>query len=191
VGELTPRPLRWPTVKLEMPSWRPMTSPLEATSSPAVVGHLLALLFEIGGEELLVVAAGDEADLLRVGLLGERQAGTACHFAHLGLGHAAEREERAGELLLGEAEEEVGLVLGQIGGALEDPALAGRVVLVDGVVAGGDAVGADGARGLMSSWSNLRWLLQSEQGIGVRPARYSSTKGRTTSFSKRSCWLTT
>jgi hypothetical protein len=34
---------------------------------------LLALLFEIGGDELLVVAAGDEADLLRVGLLGERQ----------------------------------------------------------------------------------------------------------------------
>ena len=53
-----------------------MTSPLVETSSPAVVGHRLALLFEIGGEELLVVAAGDEADLLRVGLFGEGEAGS-------------------------------------------------------------------------------------------------------------------
>ena len=53
-----------------------------------------------------------------------------------------------GELLLGEAEEEVGLILGQIGGALENPAGARRIELVDRVVAGGDAVGADGARGL-------------------------------------------
>ena len=108
----------------------------------------LALLLEIGGEELLVVAAGDEADLLGVGLLGEGQTMPACHFADFRLGEAAEREEGAGELGLGEAEEEVGLVLGEIGGALEDPALAGGVVLVDGVVAGGDAIGADGAGGL-------------------------------------------
>jgi hypothetical protein len=43
-------------------------------------------------------------------------------------------------------------------------------------VAGGDAVGADLAGGVRS-WSNLRWLLQRVQGMGVRPARYSSTKG--------------
>ena len=46
-------------------------------------------------------------------------------------------------------------------------------------------------RAVLSNWSNLRWLLHSEQGIGVRPARYSLTKGRTTSCSKRSSWLTT
>ena len=37
-----------------------------------------------------------------------------------------------------------------------------------------------------SNWSNLRWLLHKLQGIGVRPARYWSTKGLTTSRSKRS-----
>ena len=46
-------------------------------------------------------------------------------------------------------------------------------------------------RAVFSNWSNFRWLLQREQGIGVRPARYSLTNGRTTSASKRSSWFTT
>ena len=49
----------------------------------------------------------------------------------------------AAELVLREAEEEVGLVLGVISGAGEDPALAGFVEVIARVVAGGDAVGAD------------------------------------------------
>ena len=65
------------------------------------------------------------------------------HLADGGLLHLAEREEGAGELILGEPEEEVGLVLGVVGGAGEDPAVAGGVVVVAGVVAGGDALGAD------------------------------------------------
>ena len=81
------------------------------------------------------------------GLSASGEAELVRHLADLGLGAAAEREERAGELLLRQSEEEVGLVLGSIGGALEDPAAALRVVLVAGVVAGGDAVGADLARG--------------------------------------------
>ena len=56
---------------------------------------------------------------------------------------AAEREEGARELLLGESEEEVRLVLGVVGGTGEDPAIARGVVLIAGVVAGGNAVGAD------------------------------------------------
>jgi len=60
----------------------------------------------------------------------------------------AEREESVGELFLGEAEEEVGLILGAVGGAFENPAIASGVELVDGVVAGGDAGCADGAGGL-------------------------------------------
>ena len=48
---------------------------------------------------------------------------------------------------MGEAEEEVGLVLGLVGGAGEDPAAAGFVVMVAGVVACGDALGADLAGG--------------------------------------------
>ena len=46
-----------------------------------------------------------------------------------------------------------------------------------------DAACADDCA-VLSSWSNLRWLLQSEQGMGVRPARYSATKGRTTALFK-------
>ncbi len=111
------------------------------------VGEGFALLVEVGAEEGVVVAAGDEADLLRVGLGGHVEAGFGGHDADGGLLHLAEREEGAGELVLGQAEEEVGLVLGLVGGAGEDPAAAGFVVVVAGVVAGGDAVGADLAGG--------------------------------------------
>lgn len=48
---------------------------------------------------------------------------------------------------MSEAEEEVGLVLGAVGGAGEDPAVAGLVEMVASVVAGGDALGADLAGG--------------------------------------------
>ncbi len=69
------------------------------------------------------------------------------HGADGRLLHFAEGEERAGELLLGEAEEEVGLILAAVGGAGEDPAAAGFVVAIARVVAGGDALGADLAGG--------------------------------------------
>ncbi len=46
-------------------------------------------------------------------------------------------------MILGEAEEEVGLILGVVGGAGEDPAVACGVEVVAGVVSGGDALGAD------------------------------------------------
>jgi hypothetical protein len=58
------------------------------------------------------------------GFCGDGEAGVGGHLADGGLLHLAEREERAGELLLREAEEEVGLVLGLVGGAGEDPAAA-------------------------------------------------------------------
>src|SRR5271168_2676233 len=60
-----------------------------------------------------------------------------------GLGQMTQREERMGELLLGEAEEEPCLVLGAVGGALENPASTRGVVLVAGVMAGGDAIRSD------------------------------------------------
>ena len=75
------------------------------------VGHRFALLLEVGVDEPLIVAAGDEADLLRVGLVGRGDAVLGGDLADARLGVAAEREEGARELLLGEAEEEVGLVL--------------------------------------------------------------------------------
>ena len=42
-----------------------------------------ALLLKIRGEKLLVVAAGDEAYLLRVGLLRQRQAVLALSLIHI------------------------------------------------------------------------------------------------------------
>ncbi len=82
------------------------------------VGRRVALLTEIGFEKALVVAAGDEADFLRVGLLGDRQAVLAGKFAHLRLGHAAEREQSAAQLFLRKAKEEIGLVFGLVDRAL-------------------------------------------------------------------------
>lgn len=111
------------------------------------VGERLFDVVEVGLEEGVVVAVGDEADLLGVGLGGDVEAGVGGHDAYGGLLHFAEGKEGAGELVLREAEEEVGLVLGGVGGAREDPALAGLVVVVACVVAGGDAVGADLAGG--------------------------------------------
>ena len=81
------------------------------------------------------------------GLSASGEAGVGGHLADGGLVQLAEREEGARELLLREAEEEVGLVLGRVGGARENPAAARCVEVVAGVVAGGDAVGADLAGG--------------------------------------------
>ena len=81
------------------------------------------------------------------GLLGHGQASFAGQCSDGGLLHLAEREEGVGELVLGQAEEEVGLVLGAVGGAAEDPAVADGIEVVAGVVAGGDLGGADLAGG--------------------------------------------
>ena len=61
--------------------------------------------------------------------------------------HSAKWKKGAGELGLGETEEKVGLVLGAVGRAGENPAAAGLVVVVASVMAGGDAIGADLAGG--------------------------------------------
>ena len=63
-------------------------------------GRIIALLAEIGFEKALVVAAGDETNFLRVGLFGDHQLVLAGKFAHLRLGHAAEREQGPTQLLL-------------------------------------------------------------------------------------------
>ena len=72
----------------------------------SAAGRRLAL------DEAGVVTVGDEADLLALRLLGDRQAESTGMRAHLALGEVAERKARPGELGLGQAEEKVGLVLG-------------------------------------------------------------------------------
>src|SRR5579872_5913559 len=100
------------------------------------VGQLLALLFEVGIDEALVVAAGNEADLLRIRLIGQRESMLLREHAHLRLRHVAKRKKRAAELLLRETEEEIALVLGQIMTAQQQPASALFGVLDACVVAG-------------------------------------------------------
>ena len=83
--EPTRGPARWPTVKLEMPSWRPIApAHWRRQARPGDLEHRFTLLFEVGREELLVVAAGNRADLLRIGLLGQRKSVLARSLACLG-----------------------------------------------------------------------------------------------------------
>lgn len=102
-----------------------------------------ALFLEVSGDEGGVVAIGDEADFLAVGFFGDGEAEGEGELADFGLDHGAEGEEGAGELGLGEAPEEVGLVFGGVGGAEELVAVEGGVEADLGVVAGGDFIGAD------------------------------------------------
>ena len=86
------------------------------------IGQRFTLLGKISVEEFLVVATGNEADLLGVGLLSQSQPVLAGQFAHLRLHHSAQRKERAAELVLGQAEQKISLVLGPVRRALEQPA---------------------------------------------------------------------
>src|ERR1035441_2538333 len=59
-----------------------------------------------------------------------------------GLGKSAQRKQRAGQLLLGKAEEEVGLVLGMVHAAQQLPAVRSLVEADARVMSGGDLAGA-------------------------------------------------
>ena len=85
------------------------------------------------------VAVGDEADVVRVGLVGDREAALGRLGAHLRLGRVAEREDRPVELLAGQHGQHVRLVLGQV-----DAAPQQAVGAEPGVVAGDHRVEAQG-----------------------------------------------
>ena len=74
----------------------------------AVLCRCLAL------DEARVVAVGHEADLLALGLVGDGQPALPGDGADARLVEPADGEEGGLELRLGEAEEEVGLVLGAV-----------------------------------------------------------------------------
>src|SRR5262249_39052055 len=95
-----------------------------------------------------VVAVGNEADLLALGLLRGGEPERARALAHLGLGHRAERKVRGAELRLREPEQEVGLVLVGIDRAPQ-PAQPGLWVAIDArVVPRGHRAGAEYLRAL-------------------------------------------
>src|SRR5580658_870611 len=106
-----------------------------------------SLLVQIAFDELHVISRGDKTDFLAFGLFGDGHSQAARDFADLALGKFAEREIGVRELFLRETEEEIGLVLGFVHGAEEFVAAGLRVVAHAGVMAGGDAFGADLSRG--------------------------------------------
>ena len=95
------------------------------------------------GDEPDVIAVGDEADLLGVGLVGVGQPGPPRQRAHLVLAHVAERKPDARQQLGADAEEEVRLVLAAVAGPAEHDAavVGGRQ---PGVVPGRERRRADG-----------------------------------------------
>ena len=111
-------------------------------------GQRLALLCQISVNELLVVATGNEADLLRVWLLshGRRQAVTMRQFAHLRLAQMTERKPSLAELVLSEAKEEITLIAGMVHSAQQAPALARRMELDSRIVTSSHGIGAHLAR---------------------------------------------
>src|SRR5208337_1874147 len=117
-----------------------------AVSGDHLAGNIsrrASLLVEIGFQKALVVAAGDETNFLRVGLFGNHQIVLAREFANFGLGHAAEWEQGAAQLLLREAEEEVSLVFTPVSRTLQQPAVHMLVKDDLSVMAGGNLVGAN------------------------------------------------
>ena len=118
----------------------------------------ISLLFrKVGLNELAVVAGGNKADLLAFRLSRHRQTARCGQPAHLGLRHLSQGKEAPRELLLRQPEEKIGLVLGLIHRP-EQPVAAGLLIAPNaGVVAGGDALGAEGAgRGDQPLEFNLR-----------------------------------
>jgi len=125
--------------------------------------------------EPLIVVVGDKADLLAVPegpvtkteVQGLRADFLFC-FVTVG-------EENVLEFLLSEHEEEVGLVLAGVNAPAERVSPGISIVGLAGVVARGDQIEAQ-FTGLVEQVMILIFLLQTQQGLGVLPARYSETK---------------
>ncbi len=93
---------------------------------------------QVAVEEVAKRPLADEADAGGIFLPGVGQADLGGDLAHARLGHLAQREQRAGELRLVQAVQEVALVLGVVE-RLEQLEAATRLAHA-GVVAGGDRV---------------------------------------------------
>ena len=110
-----PSPLRWPIVKRCTPSCAP-SGRATLVENRAAASPRRSLC-----DERRVVAVGHEADLLAVGLVGDREPEPARLGAHGRLRQRAHREQRSRQLLLRQREQEVRLVLVAIDAALEQP----------------------------------------------------------------------
>ena len=110
------------------------------------------------------VAVRNEADVVGVRLVGDRETALRGFGAHLGLGRrGAEREHRVRELVLGEHTQHVGLVLGPGAGAVQF-AVAVGIRHDRGVVTGGDGVEAE-VEGLFEQGGELDPLVAAHAGV--------------------------
>ena len=80
------------------------------------------------GQEALRVAVGDEADVVAVRLVGDREPAPRRLGANFDFGRVAEREYGVAQLSRGEHGQHIGLVLAGIGGPVQDSVPDPRVV---------------------------------------------------------------
>src|SRR3954469_8916550 len=108
------------------------------------VRQLLTLLRQICVEELLVIAARNKTDLLRVRLVGKYlQALVARLFADFWLTHVTQREQRSRKLLLRQSKKKVRLVLRMVHRTLQQPPATLLIEFVARVMPGRDVLGTD------------------------------------------------
>ena len=125
-----------------------------------------SILLNEGG----VVVIRNEADLLALRFIGRRHVQALGDLPDLGLVKMSDREDRGGKLLLGEAKEEVGLILVGVFAA-QKPETAGRGILIlKGVVARGDVIDAEGA-------SSRKKGVELHVGVAVGAGQGSPTLG--------------
>ena len=119
------------------------------TQNGAVVIHDLARFRRARAQffdHLGIVAIGHKTNVLAVGFVRQRQPVFACQFAGLFLGRVmAQREPQIIELFWRGREQEIALVLGRVGGAMQFRPLIAHHPL--NVVTGRHAVGVQIARG--------------------------------------------
>lgn len=119
---------------------------MSADDTPVRRADLTLFRRQITRQELAEIAFADETDAGGVFLGRGRQAGGARHLAHVALEQFAQREFGRAQLGLAKLVQEIALVLAAVARAQQAEAAAG---LVDPrVVAGGDVVGTQFARGV-------------------------------------------
>ena len=129
----------------------------------------------IGLQKIGIVTVGHEADLLGVGLVRDGEAGLLRDAADVVLAVAAEGHEGRGQLLLAEAAEHVGLVLGGVPGGFDGIAAAGEPHDV-GIVACGDVVRLHDLRGV-EHFVPLDGAVADDAGVGGLAVQIAGGKG--------------
>src|SRR5712692_1526031 len=96
-----------------------------------------ALLLEVGLDKAGIISVRDEANLLALALVGHRKAHLGGEPSNLRLAHGPQGKQAVCELLLGQAEEKIRLVLSVIESPAEQISAADRVEFDARVVPGG------------------------------------------------------